>query len=208
MRKLWALKIRRYARLWWRIGLRDTLAPFFDKKDIFHLLSLPIFLLLIFIASGEDAMKIEIWSLGMVGTALLLTLPIWFVLNLLLAPFRVWKEERDRGRWFGHRFVYHSPQPVFTTLVAPSDNGNSIRFTVEDAEPNAFVQFKIIYDGGLAKVRIESPLARILGDWDAVSRRTQYGARIDSRRTAILSALCPENSDPTIVRVQMLTWKV
>ena len=139
---------------------------------------------------------------------MLLTVPIWVVLNLVLAPFRVCKEEREKGKWHGRRFVYHSPHQVFTTLVGPSDHGKYINFMVEDAEPNTFVQFKIVYDGGLAKVRIQSPMDRLPANWEGIGRNTQYGAKIDKNRMAGFDVHCPENSDSTIVRIQMLSWEV
>ncbi len=202
------LKIRRYVRLWWRAALRDTFAPIFDKGKFLHLLSLPIFLLLTSLVAGEDALEIELWNIGTTGTAVFLTVPIWFALNMILALFRVGKEESERGQWFDRRFVYHLPQLVFTTLIEPSDNGKFVGFTIDDAEPNALVKFKIRYDGGISKAQMVSSPKSFLLEWDFIRRDTQYGARIDKDRAATIIFYCPENSDPTIVSVSMLYWEI
>ncbi len=204
----WALRmlrLRQWSRICLRLSVQRTLAPFHDPAAILRLLSTPIFLWLVFLASGFSLVSEEALVSWAAMQALLYALPFFVVINIFTAFFSSGREIRDKGKWFEGRFVYHSPQHVFTTQVAPADDGLSLPFKVKDAEPNTFVQFKIEYDRGLAVAAIGSFIQPVHAM--GASRKTAYGARIDAQRKTALSIKIPENSDTTIIRVYAISWE-
>lgn len=208
-------KATRYVRNWFWIAIRDIFSPLFDRNEILRFLMLPSFLLLLAIALDADDMAQEWTRLDLKLLALTMTMPIWIVFNIIAAAIKVPIEERKKGRWFGNRFVYHSPLKALTTLVSPEDDWTSTVFKVDDAEPEAFVQFKIEYEGGIAAARI-TPVG-LLQDAQAWNMNTdqiqsmrdiKYGAKLNKRREAQLDVYCPKNSDATIMRIRVLSWQI
>lgn len=208
MWKLWKVKARRFVRLWRQATLKGCLAPIFNRAELFQLIQFPIFLFIVYLAIGEAQVgeELTVWWAGKM--ALIWAIPAWLILNAAVAPFRVWKEETEKGRWYGNRFVYHVPRNVFTRLVKPIDHGKTIDFKVMDAEPNTHVQFELEYSRGLAKALIGRPGDRAGDNWDRISRDTQCDVRVDDNQMAGLIVHCPGNSDPTTIRVKMISWEV
>lgn len=199
------LRLRQWARICLRLFVRRTFAPFHDQTAILILLSYPIFLWLVFLASGFARAHEEALVSWAAIRALWYAFPFFLIVNIFTAIFSSSREVQEKGQWFGSRFVYHSPQHVFTTLVTPSDDDQSIPFMVKDAEPNTLVQFNLEYDRGLAVAAI-GPFVQAIHSM-GVSRETTYGARIDAKRKTTLSIKIPENSDATIVRVYAISWE-
>lgn len=208
MHHLRIVKLRRFLRLCASTAVKDSLAPIFSRSELFRLIQFPIFLFIVYLALGEMQMgeELTIWWAGKM--AIIWAIPAWIALNVILSPFRVWNEQRKLGRWYGPKFIYNTPEPVWTLQIGPEDDDKVLSFKVRDAEPNTHVKFRVQYDGGIGKVQIGLAKSKLQINWDVISRETTYGVLINKRREAALIAHCPANSDPTIVRIQMLSWEV
>jgi hypothetical protein len=110
------------------------------------------------------------------------------------------------GEWRGNKFIYDAPQLVSTFTVGPEDDEKKFRFKVSDAAPEAFVQFKIEYDGGIAVAAI-IPHENQQVTWRSLSRKTQYGVRLNDNRSTVLAVHVPPNSDLSIIRLYVLWWE-
>lgn len=209
MRKLWAFKAKRWVRFWWRITVRDSLSPVFNRQGLYRLLQIPVFLFLVNLAVGAGEMERELLLWWAAKLAVLLTIPLFVLVNTLLAPFRVWKEERDKGRWFDSRFVYHQPQTIFTILVSPADNDRVFNFTANDAEPNSLVYWKVEIDGAAKRTKAMVVIHpnQDIGNWDIYHGHTG-SVRVAKDRAMYLRIHCLPETDATIVRVQILSWEM
>ena len=200
---MWKLKYQ--LKQYWKITIRDTLSPLFEKDKIFSFLTVPIFLLISFKAGD---IKDDFNDLGKTSTAIALTIPFWFFLNLCLSPFRFYKEERELGSWEKDKFNYNTPQLVYTTHIYPKDNSppyTKIRIT--NAEPNSFCNFKIVCDGGIsqATISLHENNTHFFGHFDRTDHRV--GIRINDKKETKVIFNRPENSDQTTVRFYLLSWE-
>jgi len=140
----------------------------------------------------------------------LYSLPVFLMLNLFFAVFRVAKGEREKGEWFGNRFVYHHPVRLLTVLVDELDNERPIKFKIADAEDDSLVSYIIETDRMDTRIKVE--LA-----WPGGKRPMDFGGPRNSPRGSIrlprgraMSLLC--NIEPastvTTVRVFMTSWEL
>jgi len=125
---------------------------------------------------------------------------VWFVL--------VWAyiAAAPDGYWIGNLFVYREPKLVFSKMVTPNDDGHIYPIRIEDADDNAFVNFKIEYDGGLGEAELVLHELSQLGP-QSIGRETTYGIRLGKDKTTKLVVHVPQNSVPTIIRVYTLSWE-
>lgn len=206
--RMWALhaaKARRWAKQYRRILWRESVAPLYERGLLLQLLSIP-FLLIITLLVLDKASALEelaTWTIAVL--AVVATVPIWIGINILRVPALISKEERENGEWFGPRFVYRAPRLVHAVQVGPRDNERFLPFHIDDAEPDSFVQLKLEHDGGLAVAGAGLIKQPVHGH--GVIRETRYGVRL-SGQSSRLYVECPENSDPTVVRVYMLSWEL
>jgi hypothetical protein len=78
-------------------------------------------------------------------------LPIWALINLVVAPIKALNAEKSSGTWQGARFLYREPQLVLTCEWEPKDNGK-------------FVPIPLKIDGGLLvdyRIEVDGPVERI-----------------------------------------------
>lgn len=187
--------------LCWKITKKDTLSPLFEKSQFFQLLTIPIFLLLAFMAGDLTE---NLFSLSQTFTAIVLTIPIWFVINLILSPFRMLKEEKDLGAWIGDQFIFHEKKLIKTLAIQPFDNETEITVKIPDIPKKTIVRYKIEYHGGLAKVQHSIFMAI---NFDVIQRDKQSGGFLYKTDPKFLIH-CPQNSDQTIARIYLISWEV
>src|SRR4051812_37882909 len=101
------VRFSRFTRLYRAVVVRDTFAPLFNRGELFRTLSIPIFLVIVFLAQGKGVMNAELGSWSASQLALIWTIPFYLIIVAAVSPFKVLRMERAKGRWFGNRFVYH-----------------------------------------------------------------------------------------------------
>lgn len=209
---LWRIKLRRWARLWFAAWRRDTLAPCFDRRELFRFLSTAAFITLLFVFWPIRANE-ELTLLGVGWVAVFVLLPVWIVLNGVLAPFRVWNDEQKKGRWIGRRFQYLESQLVSLTPWTVADNGKTAEIIFDDAEPNSSVVLRTEILGAPSRTHATvSPYGmRSIFDLAGLPRNFGNGSgsvRVDQHRKATLWAEQLPGSDPATIRIFMESWEV
>ena len=203
-------RIRRYLRLYMRDAISETAAPLTDSTARLNYIGVAVLVFLLAPSRGGGAeVSSKITALQAFET-FLYTLPIFLVLNIFFAVFRVAEQERKKGEWFGVRFVYHQPVQLATVLVDELDNDRPILFRIDDAEPNSLVKYVIETDRQDSRVKTE--LA-----WSNGKRPIDFGAPRNSQRASFrlpkdrtMSLLChtEPGSTVTTVRVFMNSWEL
>lgn len=150
-------KVWRWLKRWFVVVLRESISPIFNRQEVFSVLSLPIFLFLLamWVGSTEATQEIEIWWAGKV--ALVLTLPVYVLINALRAPFLIAKEERELGIWIGYKFVFHEPKHVRTVHLPKDKVEHQDLVKIPYCEPFSSVHLRWEVDD------LGDPAAAILG---------------------------------------------
>jgi hypothetical protein len=140
----------------------------------------------------------------------LYSLPIFFSLNLFLAIFRVSKKEREKGKWFGPRFIYSEPQLLATRLVDENDNDNPFEFKIIDAEINALVSYKIEIDrtDNRATVQLDCWGGKKAMVLDKPMHLPKGSFRLPQSRKMSVHTHVEPQSTLTTVRVYMTGWEI
>jgi len=203
-------RTKRYARLWLCDAIAETVAPLTDTNARLNYIGVLILVLLLSPQRGPDKqLSSLVTSLEGLETAVY-SIPVFFVLNLVFAVFRVRKKERELGEWFGPRFVYHQPRRLATALVDESDNGKPLRFGVDDAEDGALVSYAIETDrtDSRAKVELAWPGGQRPMDFGVPMNLPKGSFRLPESREMSLLAYVDPQSTVTTVRVFMTGWEV
>lgn len=196
--------------MWLRDAIAETVAPLTDGNARLNYLAV---LVVLFLLSPEwTSDKRLSWFAGELDAviAIILSIPLFFLLNLVFGFFRVRKQELALGGWFGSRFIYHEPQRLFTALVDEKDNGKVFPFEIQDVENGALVSYAI--ETGRTDGRVKVELA-----WPGGQRPMDFGAPMNfpkgsfrlptSRKMSLLTHVEPQ-STATTVRVFMTGWEL
>lgn len=203
-------RTKRYLRLWLRDGINETIAPLTDGNARLNYIAVLIVLLLLSAERGADKqLSTLITTIEGIETALY-SVPLFFLLNLLFAIFRVRKNEKRLGEWFGTRFIYHHPIRLVTALVDESDNGKPLKFAIEDAEDNALVSYAIETDrtDSRAKVELAWPGGQRPMDLGVPMNLPKGSFRLPKSREMTLLTHVEPQSTVTTARVFMTGWEV
>jgi len=196
---MWKIKYR--WKYYWRLVWQGTLAILDTPAQI---LPIPASLYLSFMWGGEQMIGEDFSHLLKAAGALILTLPVWFIINILIAPFRVLREEEKLGYWIDNRFVYHLPVHIKTILSYAKDDGKSYRFAVKEAPSKSFVQFKIENEGGLGSVLITN---HEKNEFDWGTGQIRCGVRLNYKREAVVKIKMPQDSAETVSTISMIYWE-
>ena len=197
---------------WFKITARTTLAPVFERGALLQLLAYPIFLWLVFLARGFEAMSDEALISWAAAQALFYAVPLFFIVNAVTAVFQVMQEEKKEGQWFASSFIYNDPPLLLKVLVTDADNGKVMPFKVAQAETDGSVELQIEISG-FEKQRIKTIVLpedlqhAIEPLWDTPSRGATFSmARVPKNKTFCL-ATHSETSNTSIVAVRLVSWK-
>lgn len=148
-------RTKRYVRLWLCDTASQTFAPLTDTSARLNYIGALVVLFLLFPQwRAENRWEWFTDSYDSISI-LVLSFPFFAVLNSIFAIFRVRKNERALGEWFGARFILHEPKRVVTALVDETDNGKPLVFEVEEAEDNALVSYVIEVDRTDNRAKVE-----------------------------------------------------
>jgi hypothetical protein len=203
------VKWRRWARIWWRHLIEETLSPLTEPSGRFQIVSVLVLLIVIFAVFDMQTVSSEVLSFA-VPSALLWVIPVFILWNAIIAIFRTRKSEAGLGRWYGPRFVYREPQFVATV---PVTNSTPIPIKVDDAEIGSLADLRVVFDARDPLVKaflwIDAVGPNWHGNWGLLQR--DQGAteiRIQPHRTIWLFTNKLPDRDPSLITVQMLGWRV
>jgi len=182
--------------------------PVFNRSLILALVAPAIALSFNRYFFGEDKMMDEINTLIIAAIAFVGSYGIYLLIGLISAPYIAYRKEKEKGNFFGKRFVYHKPCHVYTTIIKPEDHEQNITFVIKDAEPNSLVCFDFKYRDGLGYVSVIGSSEYVKNSAHAANlRQQQLTLRVDKHCKATLRCFTAPNSDDTQLRVYMLSWE-
>jgi len=202
-----SIKQRHYLKLYWKIVWRDFKQPVMDNANLFQFLTIPILVYLSFPSWAEYLSSPELSQFKRGTLAFALSIPTWFVLNLILAAIRLKNEERKEGTWEGNRFVYHVPKHIKTVVGLPSAEVSITRLHVPDVPAKAMVKFKFEYEGGLGKAQITNH-EKSVWSWNGIGPKTTHELRLDGKAETVLAVNCPVESIETVIRIYSIYWAI
>jgi hypothetical protein len=197
-------------KLFWSIFLRGLYSPIANAGAFFGLITIPFLLFFLSAFLGQKGVSGRIDTMAATVLSTIAALPIWALINLVIAPIKALNAERQLGSWQGARFLYREPQLVLTCEWRAEDNGK-------------FVPIPLKIDGGLLidyRIEVDGPTQRIncivLGAYffrpsDEVLRT----ARFDLRGRAVvkkdgsvgLHCFSLPDTVPALVRVYVLAFE-
>ena len=182
--------------------------PFFKRGLILALVAPAITLWFNRNFFGEDKMTDEINALIVAAIAFTGSYGVYLLIGLISAPYIAYKKEKEKGEFFGKKFVYHKPYHICTRIIKPEDHDQAVTLVVKDAEPNSLVCFDFKYRGGLGCVSVVGSSEYVKNSTHATSlRKQQLTLKIDKHCKATLRCITAPNSDDTQLRVYMLSWE-
>jgi len=203
-------RTKRYARLWLRDAVAETIAPLTDINARLNYIGVLV-VLLVLLPHWQEKKQLA-WFTGTYDAleAIVYSIPLFFLLNLFFAIFRIQKKEKQLGSWFGPRFIYHKPQQLLTVLVDEKDNGKSFIFDIKDAEDNAIISYAIETDRTDKRVKVELawPNGEKLIDSGNPMNFTKGSVRLTKSRTMAIITNIEPCSTVTTVRVFMTGWEI
>ena len=208
MNKVLGIRTWRTIRQGTRNALKNTFCPFLTSAGFLQFLSWPTFLWLVFFLLGAKQMGDEAAILLAGVAATLSAVPLLFLINLILSPFRVHFEEKEKGVWQDGHFVYHEPQLLASFWLGPAESGVIYPVVAQDAEPNSLVSYKIEYETTTDRLKAQiiiHPKQQPLS-WDVVSQKTRGSLRVGKSRTMYLISNSLPETVPASVRIYMLSW--
>jgi len=204
----WAVRAAMFVRVWFR----GFCAPIFNSSSLFSFLTIPFFIFFISVFAGKKGMTDEARVIFSAALAAISALPVWALINLILAPFRTAAEERKLGSWHGNRFVYHTPRSVLTTEWSPANNGTYREFLVPDIPEGAVIDYKIEITGPPTKINCVVFGAYYMRPVEQVLKEMRFAShgRVVLQKKRRLQLLCHSDpsSIPTIVNVAILAWEM
>jgi hypothetical protein len=137
------VKAKRCLRKVPRVAAARFVEPIFNSGQILAFLASVVGLAIILrlgasaherdMLANQWAIAVEAFAIALVG---------WGAISLIMAPFVVVREERRKGRWVGHHFIYNEPILVATERFESTHTSTQQREIVfSDAEPNSFVYY-------------------------------------------------------------------
>lgn len=212
MRKwhLYKVKSRHWLRFWKRIVVEDSLAPLTDSNARLNFFAILILLFLILPERGFAPWKAQVMSTVEAITVVLYAFPLFVLLNSFLAIFKTNKTLKELGKWADHRFVYHSPQQVFTVLASDKDNDKTHVFKIEDAEIGALLEMVVNIDSPLDRVKAQVvwPKGQNLIDWIGWHGEIRQSLKLPEDRLLALRTYAPPETFPVAIRVYVASWEI
>jgi len=143
--------------------------------------------------------------------AVLVAVPLFFVVNLLLAPFRILADEKRIGTWTGGLYTYNEPQLLATIRITPDDDNRVFPIFAKDAEPNSLISYKIESEQSEHRVKVQVCFSKKTGpimNWGTIRQDRRGGIRVGKDRKMYLAAKTRPEYDAVTFRIYMLSWEV
>ncbi|WP_157954224.1 hypothetical protein [Saccharospirillum mangrovi] len=204
------VRAKRYFKQWIRDAISQTTAPLWDNNARLNYVGFLVAIFLLFPQWSADA-RVS-WAGTTINglTTIIYSIPLFFLANLVFSIFRIRKNEKMIGAWFGNRFIYHEPLRLLTVLVDENDNENPFVFAINDAEDDSLVSYVIKTDRIDNRAKVEIAWARGFRPMDCGKPMNipKCSIRLPKGRKMSLITNVEPNSTVTTVRVFMTGWEV
>lgn len=186
------------------IAWEEFLGPLFNRGQMLAFLISLIGTALIMQRGDFESMDAEISSWSVAVQAFGYVLIIWAVISTIRAPILIVSKDRERGRWHGRRYVYHSPLLVHTARCKATGEIEMYRFHFTDAEPNSFVYYSVQTDApasGRVGISVDGVVMMSDVPFGQMPSAGQFGIRIGKDRGALLRVKMMEGTNSITVRI-------
>lgn len=206
---LWT-KAKRWLRAWWTVTAEDTLAPIVDANARLNVIAIIILLAILLPPKGY-----EVWSKQVISTRdsllpFLLAFPIFVAINAVLGIFKTSKFLRERGEWFGPRYVYHSPVHLLTLRVSHLDNDTLHAFKLSDVEADSLAEIIVEIDRSDSRVKAQvvHEHGKTSLPWEWIQPTTRTSLRVSKSKRLVLRTNAATEATMTTIRVYVASWEV
>jgi hypothetical protein len=159
---------------------------------------------------GQKGLTARVDTMGATALATIGALPIWALINLVIAPIKALKAERELGSWQGARFVYREPQLVLTCEWSPIDNGKFVPTTLK-VEEGLLIDYRIEVDGPTERINCILLGAYFFRPLEDVLRTARFDrrGRVVVKRDGTVGLHCYSlpNTLPALIRVYVLAFE-
>jgi hypothetical protein len=194
----------------WGIFVRGLFSPVVNAGAFFGLLTIPFSLFVISAFLGDKGLTSRIDNMGATMLSTIAALPIWAVINLLIAPFKAYAKEMELGSWNGARFVYREAQLVLTREWRPADNGMFMPVPVP-VDAGLLVDYRIDVDGPTERINCVVLGAYFFRPLDDILRSVRFDRRgravVKKDGTVGLHCYSLPDSLPALIRVYVLAFE-
>ena len=144
--------------------------------------------------------------------ALIYAMPMFLIVNAVTAVFRVMREEKEEGQWFGTAFIYNDPPLLLKTRVTDANNGKLVPFKVAQAEKGGSVELQIEISG-FEKRRIKAivlpeQMRDVPWPWDIAGYGPIFSLAFTPNNKTFYLATYSETLNPSIVAVRLVSWNI
>ena len=94
-------------------------------------------------SGGLTAVVSQIAAFQTWEATLIAALPMWILVNAVLAPFRAKKLQDEKGRFIGNQFVYNTPELLDVVEWRPTDNGSAKPIVLKHPEKNSLLRVSL-----------------------------------------------------------------
>lgn len=201
-------KAHQWLRIWRRIVVEESSAPLFDTSARLQFLSLVALLIFVLTPEGMEPLREGLINWRRTTEALAYALPIFVLLNAVIAILKATQEQDRLGLWTGNRFSFHSPQHISTVVVTDADNGKLNQFKIEGLPLGASVELIVQVEKGFDDRNVR---VRFLGRkdqpivWDEYERHTML-AFLPEDQTFYTATLKPTPSNASTIKVFLMSW--
>lgn len=188
--------------------VEETAAPLFDTSARLQFLSLVALLIFVLIPEGRDPLREGLTNWQRTTEALAYALPIFVLLNGLIAIFKAAREQDRLGVWTGNRFSFHTPQRISTTVVTDADNSKLTPLKIEGLPKGASVELIVQVEKGFDDRNVRVQFVYRKDDpiiWDEYERHTML-AFLPDDHTLYMTTLKPTPSNASTIKVFLMSW--
>lgn len=195
----------------WGLFINGLYSPVVNAGAFFGLITIPFSLFFVSAFLGDKGLTARIGTLGATALSTVAALPIWAIINLVVAPIRALMAEKELGSWKGARFVYREPQLVLTYEWTPNDNGQVIPIPLQ-IDGGLLVDYKIEIDGPASRINCIVLGAYYFRPLDEVMKsgtRFDLRGRVVVKKDGTIGLLCYSLPDtlPALVRVYVTAFE-
>ena len=193
---LFGAKCRRLAKRYPRTVMAEFIGPLADRAQFLAVTNAFVASFLILQTASLARAMTEVSSWALAVQAFAWTTLIWAVICLVRAPIVIIDSDRRKGKWYGRRYVYHSPHLVATIRCKATGEAQRHKILFSDAEPNAFVYYSIEVEGNPPRELYSATLSAgyLLGNYTKPGQGvSQGGLTIRADRTAELVVTMQKN---------------
>ena len=197
--------------MWIADVVRESIAPLTDASARLNYFAVAALFFVLLPRTGRERVLGQAISVFEAVEAFLWAMPAFAAMNGVLAVFRIRRQEREKGSWFGARFVYHDPVHVATFMTEAGQLDGVHSFEVLDVENDSVVSYRVAVDREDQRVKVQLEFSNTPAptfDWRMVPVEPKMSARLPRNRQMSLWVHAAPEATSTTVRVYVVKFEL